>query len=661
MRIVRVAGVVCGMVIGGATSASSEAGSWTGGGPFGGPVLRVLTLPSSPSHLLVWTPTGLEKSTDEGRSWVNLLFPSDAAAFSFTDVRVGTAGGTIYVLTDGPSQPMLLVSADEGLTWTSAQSIPPNGPVGVDPSSDRVLYAGDYNIIRKSTDGGDSWAEVFAGDPYFDVTAIAIDPLHPGTVFSAGAEGIVRSTDSGATWLQVDHETNTWIAQILVLPETAIAASPTGLLRSTDGGTSWTTVSLSGGVTALAADPGNVDHVFVGTATNGVFASTDGGSTWTAGGNTSGVSMRAISGLVITDSGQMIAATKGGGVAISTDDGSTWAPANVGLPPVVVDQVVVDSTVSAIAYALTSSAGVYKTTDAGQTWVAISSGLAHEGVTALAIDPHAHDHLYASSKTDNEPASLDQSTDGGQTWTEISTAPQLFLVAEILFDPETPGTVLLASDAGPVRSTDGGETWVVLASGLPAGYAGVASIAQIGSGFRDLYAQSMYACMISDSCAGMFGLFHSSDGGSSWSLVDPDDNLWQLTSDPTGSGILYALGASLLERCTDCGVTWTAALPVEPGASAYALIPGRPPRGWLADSVVGVADHSGSNREGWTLINDGLPDLSVTSLAVDSAGTRLYSTLATGGVFERDLVPRAAPTPDPVASQQTIAISSGRP
>ena len=62
-----------------------------------------------------------------------------------------------------------------------------------------------------TTDGGQTWSEVFAG---FGVDKVAVDPARPSTLYAAGWAGrdpthpnefrLLRSTDSGHTWTVAD-------------------------------------------------------------------------------------------------------------------------------------------------------------------------------------------------------------------------------------------------------------------------------------------------------------------------------------------------------------------------------------------------------------------------------------------------------------------------
>lgn len=83
-----------------------------------------------------------------------------------------------------------LLSTDAGATWEPLSSLPPAvGVVIRDPAEPRTLYAGTYFGVFKSVDRGVSWQELNTGltmraGPHPDVTALAIAPEHPSTLYA---------------------------------------------------------------------------------------------------------------------------------------------------------------------------------------------------------------------------------------------------------------------------------------------------------------------------------------------------------------------------------------------------------------------------------------------------------------------------------------------
>jgi hypothetical protein len=84
--------------------------------------------------------------------------------------------------------------------WTSG------GPYGgyvtalaIDPTTPATLYAGTYGGVFKSANSGGTWAGVNTGLAYLDVRSLAIDPTTPTTLYVGTQWGAFRSTNSGGT------------------------------------------------------------------------------------------------------------------------------------------------------------------------------------------------------------------------------------------------------------------------------------------------------------------------------------------------------------------------------------------------------------------------------------------------------------------------------
>jgi len=116
------------------------------------------------------------------------------------------------------------------------------------------------------------------------VTALAINPVTPSTLYAGTDGGVFKSTDGGTSWRAVN--TNSYVYALAInpkIPSTLYAGSDgAGVFESTDGGASWTAVLPGTSVFALAIDPMTPSTLYAGTFGGGVSKSTDGGATWTA-------------------------------------------------------------------------------------------------------------------------------------------------------------------------------------------------------------------------------------------------------------------------------------------------------------------------------------------------------------------------------------------
>src|SRR5580698_3640513 len=93
----------------------------------------------------------------------------------------------------------LLRSTDGGVTF-NALKLPSSQieTLAINPANDNILYAGTFDQgILKSTDGGATWS---GPQNQFTTSGIWIDPSAPSTVYANTNGNLVRSTDAAATW-----------------------------------------------------------------------------------------------------------------------------------------------------------------------------------------------------------------------------------------------------------------------------------------------------------------------------------------------------------------------------------------------------------------------------------------------------------------------------
>jgi hypothetical protein len=146
------------------------------------------------------------------------------------------------------------------------------------------------------------------------VSAIAVDPSTPSTIYlGAASGGVWKSTDGGQSWTPKTDSVTTATGNPVTMSVGAIAVAPSntqtiyvgtgeadfqgdptpagqGVLKSTDGSNTWTLESGNPGknefigadISAIVVDPRDSNHLFVSVANGGggIWESTDGGSRW---------------------------------------------------------------------------------------------------------------------------------------------------------------------------------------------------------------------------------------------------------------------------------------------------------------------------------------------------------------------------------------------
>jgi photosystem II stability/assembly factor-like uncharacterized protein len=306
---------------------------WRMIGPFrGGRTRAAAGVPSQPNLFYVGAVNGgVWKSDDFGRTWTPIFDEQPTQSIGAIAVAASDPN-IIYVASgEGLHRPDLSVgngiykSTDAGKSWThlglrDGQHIPglaidPHDPNRVfaavlghpyGPSSERGLY--------RSTDGGQNWKRVIAGDENTGASDVEIDPSNPDVVYGCMWEaregpwednnefngthgGLFKSTDGGSTWRPLTNGLPKDLSQIYVAiapsnssriyATLATASGKLGVYRSDDGGENWNQITedarpagrIGGGdLPVPKVDPKNPDIIY--SASTVTMRSTDGGKNW---------------------------------------------------------------------------------------------------------------------------------------------------------------------------------------------------------------------------------------------------------------------------------------------------------------------------------------------------------------------------------------------
>jgi photosystem II stability/assembly factor-like uncharacterized protein len=512
---------------------------------------------------------GVLLSLDHGRSW------SDTTAFGghaglLTAMAVDPRGGSFVYA----SAAELFRSADRGRHWKLLGSASPAqnaaAALAVDATSS-ALYSASYAGIYRSRDHGVTFA--LLGLAGLDPTLLALAPSNPAVIYAGGDQGLFRSTDRGAHWQEIDaglpNQAVTAVAVHPAHPATLYAAVPAvdggsagGLFESVDGGAHWTALGAglpAGEVISLAIDPAAPSRVYAGLTKDGVFSSADAGAHWSWA--NAGIRTLRISNLAVGSElpGTVYARSGENGLYRSSDAGLTWQLVDARVGDIYAGiggaTVALDPRRTATVYAGIPGL-LERSDDGGRSWTRIDTGVFDDfSQGTLALDPHQPSTLYAGGY-----GTFSKSTDRGDTW----SAPRPFS-ATCSLQP----TFLVVSPAPPFEVWASGGSYPPCtdsyAAGLQVSGDGGANWVRIGQFMKQVVPDPANSSVVY-ALDYFYHLLKSTNGG--WIFAPPGDagrQFFPLVIDPVTPSRLYAGVVEVVEGIVevggvvtsdDGGVTW---------------------------------------------------------------------------------------------------------
>lgn len=192
--------------------------------------------------IIAGTDNGLYRTYDIKKGWEKLQFGEGVNANVFAVHASPLTPGTIWV---GTASSGVLVSTDDGKTWSKTEGIPQNVPISAiasDPKQPNYIYVGTIHSFYLSRDGGRTWLRRGGNLPLGNYASILVHPTNKDEIFVASAlendGGVFFSGDAGMNWRRVDSKN-------MVIPSRRV----------------W----------AMAFDPNDSNRIFAGSHSSGVY------------------------------------------------------------------------------------------------------------------------------------------------------------------------------------------------------------------------------------------------------------------------------------------------------------------------------------------------------------------------------------------------------
>ncbi len=337
------------------------------------------------------------------------------------------------------------------------------------------------------------------------------------------------------------------------------------------------------------------------------------------------------------------------------------------------------------------------------SWIRADTGIAEPRFVAIAMDPHAVNHLWTAttravyeSTTGGAPwrerwtipsgvtirrigvnpldgatvlaatsAGLYGSFDAGAHWTRVfvATTEGANECTQLAFHPWTRGVAVLGTRGGMFESRDGGQTWRAVMA--PPAVRDVRSLSVDPQGQDRVYVVSAAGLFVGELDTGRWQrrlTAMAQDDQPRQPLdtdqvedppIDPPTNqLVAVAADPATPSTLYVAATKRLGISHDDGSTWQWRLPAGAAARPLAqLLPyAHSPTVLYAATPRGVVRYN-PHHQRWTTMTDGLPAVPVNDLA--AASGHLWA--ATDQGLYRFEMPTDAEPLEPPSAQELLA------
>jgi photosystem II stability/assembly factor-like uncharacterized protein len=674
-------------------AAAARAATWTQRGPtnIGGRMTDIAVHPLNGDIVYAGAAEGgVLRSVDAGQTWTPLF--DDQPVLSVGAVAIDPGNPDVIYAGTGEVNPGggsvayggagLFRSSDQGESWELV-GLEDSGSIGrirIDPTDSNRIFVAVMGFlwetnpergVYRTTDGGTTWERVLYVNSQTGCVDLIMRPDDPDVLYAAMWErirqpeyydyggpncAVYRTTNGGDTWDLVGGGLPAPSADGGRIGVSLCASDPAvmhviyadrigyfdGLYRSTDGGFTWTRTndgSLSAAYASYGWWFGNVrthpvdaDMIYV--LGLQFYRSTDGGSSYQ---NVSGGMHVDHHGLEFGPGPNPVLYNgNDGGVYRSTNGGSIWTKL-YDLPITQAYRIALDANNANAVYLGAQDNGTNRTlTGATDDWEWIYGG---DGFQPL-VHPSESNRIWAQYQY----GSLAYSSDGGSSWSGatggITGSDRKNWNSPLIQHPTSADRRYFGTNK-VYRSTSD-TTWTAISPDLTGGpHAGHSG--QVNGTLTTLAVSPLNGNVIwagSDD-----GYVHvTTDGGSNWTDVSaalPERWVTSVRTDPfsldtayvTISGFRWAEPLPHVFRTTDLGANWEAIagdLPEAP-ANDFLADPDHPDRYFVATDVGVYETWNGGSS--WSALGAGLPNVVVTSLALDQGNQELFAGTYGRSVF----------------------------
>lgn len=611
-----------------------------------------------------WIELGPRKLSGNRTSQPNGLGRVNALAFHPSDSNIiyaGTPAGGLWVTTD------------RGKSWSSnTDTLSTLGisSIAVDPFDHDTIYlgtgdrdAGDASSrgVLRSTDGGKTWHSANTGMGNVVVGRLEADPRNKGVLIAGTSGGIYRSTNHGNNWSRV-------IAgnfKEMVFGATnsnyiyAATYATAKYYVSTNNGVSFTqvTTGLPTGKRrmVIGVSPHDSNFVYVLTTNSrtfeGMYLSTDKGQTFSQMSNTPNIMDYSTTGsgtggqawydldIAIDPLDKTVVYVGGVNIFKSTDSGKTWKinahwVGSGGAPSIHADQHIFEYNPNDNRLYVGNDGGVYYTDNGGQNYYDISEGIGNSQIYRLGQSVKSKD-MVINGYQDNGTGLYDNGD-----WYTIMGGDGM----DCVIDPTDDTWAYSDLYYGDVRRFKNGRYNAGIAKN------GLNGITESGGWVTPFVLQEGTPKTMFIGYKNVWRSTNCQASPPTWTKISNNvagsnsQNITYLENSPADPKILYvARSGNKFFKTTDVNAAtpaWTDLTSKLPNNAALYWIESHHKKAntvWISQSNKVYQTDDGGNT--WTNISNGLPNLRILSIVFDSSSKNEAMYCGTYmGVFYRDSV-----------------------
>lgn len=571
-------------------------------------------VPSPDGNIYAGTNNGIYRSVDNGGSWQILDLVT-----SRPPIAVNEAGNVFAIKGNE-----IYRSIDAGESWDPVwQGHNYYADIKIN-SSDHIIAANAFGMdgssIDISTDNGLTWTNKPVPFSYHEQMYLGINPLNH--IFIITDHGIIRSTDNGDTWINLDNFPILFFSRGI-----SIAFNSSGdifigesftprLYRSTDNGDTWELVFIA---STRDIEINSNDEIFIGG--EDIYRSSNNGLSWTP--VNQGLLNTNIFSLCVDSFGNVFTGT-GQGIYKSSNNGLSWVPSFSGLPG---DGVMsFASNAQGELFAIADS--LYVSNDNGENWLMLHLPVSKATLNSVEISSNGDIFVIGTAKSDfSEYGILLRSTDNGLSWSELTNKR----VSDIAFNNEN--HIYILSDGEMFKSTDNGLNWTAIVSGIQCLQPTKITISRDG-----IILVSSPACE--------YSTYMSADDGDTW-IPGGTLNSEIVSMISNSSGVVFVVTKSSgAYRSFNKGSSWELIHTDPQNFDLRVIEIDNLDNLYLGTSTgIFISKDDGDN---WEEFNEGLHVTNILSIHVSRSGF-LFASPLDGGVWKMDLLVKTSEqnlTPD---------------